>query len=53
MFKQVNETHLISQFQVKDVVPPGSFSIFRLDVTFTCTQPAQQNISSNITAEDT
>jgi len=49
----VNETHLISQFQVKDVVPPGSFSIFRLDVTFTCTQPAQQNISSNITAEDT
>jgi len=47
-----NGTHLIAAFKVADVIPPGGYAINRLDETFRCIQPAQQNFTSNITAED-
>jgi len=47
-----NATHLIASFRVADVIPPGGFAINRLDTTFQCIQPAQQNFTSNITAVD-
>jgi len=47
-----NDTDLISTFNIQDVVPEGAISINRIDLTFHCIQPTQQNFTSNITSED-
>lgn len=47
-----NTTHLKAEFRVQDVIPPGGFAINRIDTTFICLQPTQQNFTTNITADD-